>query len=105
MREIAEKIRTKSAVFFVSDLHPDLPAGIRKILRNSHVFSIRISHPYDAELPRFGLPVVSGGFFSKIFRGKDFSAPVSTVKIPSVEIGVGDDPFPALNRLLSDPHA
>ncbi|MFZ3231967.1 MAG: hypothetical protein WA194_00215 [Patescibacteria group bacterium] len=53
MREISEKIRTKSAMFFISDLHPDLPTGIRKILRNSHVFSIRISHPYDTRLPAF----------------------------------------------------
>lgn len=53
MREVAEKIRTKSAVFFISDLHPEFPSGIRRLLRNSHVFSVRIAHPYDTRLPRF----------------------------------------------------
>lgn len=104
MREVSEKIRSKSAVFFISDVHPELPPGIRKILRNSHVFSIRISHPYDGRPPVFGLPVASG-FFSRIFRRGAHSAPSCKPSVPSVEIGVGDDAFLPLNRLLSDPHA
>ncbi|MDQ1343997.1 MAG: hypothetical protein QG650_717 [Patescibacteria group bacterium] len=112
---LSEKIRNKSVVFLISDLHPELPVGIRKVLKGSHLFSIRVSHPFDTEPPRSGIAAVSGGFFSKMFRfktsstvskGRDFLPPsLKIARVPSVEVGVGQDPFPALNRLLSNPDA
>lgn len=115
-RAVSEKIRTKSAVFFIADVHPRFPAGIRRALKGSHVFSLRISHPFDREAPACGIPSVSmGGRIARLFRkaAKPSAKPSVTdetdslrsARIPFVEIEAGTDPFPALNRLLSNPDA
>lgn len=107
---ISRYIRMRSVVFFLSDLHPEFPVGIRKMLRRSHLFSVRIAHPYDERPPKFGFPAIFEGFFPKIVgrasvKGQSEETPTPSRSIPHAEIEIGKDPFPDLNRLLSAPGA
>lgn len=108
---LVEKVRSRSVVFFVSDSLPVLPPAASAILRRSHLFGVRITHPYDSMPPRFGIPTVFGrGLFAEWFSapaelGGSPSEAATRPPIPSVDVPVATDPFPPLNRLLSNPNA
>jgi uncharacterized protein (DUF58 family) len=101
---LRSRIRSKSVVFAASDQPFEFESAQNLLLKRSHAFVLRIRHPLEDANTGDDVPAFqSNGCFSFVAGASIQSVPVVNARFYA-EVAPNEDPYPALEKLLSGTH-